>query len=401
MLDRKEIEYLHYLVDNKNETWQEITNKMTYKFNKTFNVNSLKSYVNYRKREGKWENNSSKEMQDIEVKESYNDEGITTQVDFNAKMSFLNKKSKTPRDVLIYKGFSPDSWVITSTTSNEWITESKEGNLFNYQLKFTAKPKTGYDSKDVVEQLLKDVPKMELKQKIHGKRNLVIPLSDLHFPILTLDKAQEYLTDVVELIQKGYNTIVLESLGDIFHSNAMKSSQTIKGTQLEDVDMVSAIEYAKKFFGLIIEVALQYSNEVRIEFAEGNHSAMEYMFLTYLEARYPQAKVNKHNKARIAYKLGNVGIMLTHGHMGKKKDYPMLFATEFKDVWASSSWLECHQGHYHTMEAQNVNGVIHRQLGTIKPNDSYEEENGFTMNYKSTQAFEYSDDKLKTIYELG
>ncbi|MEK2500370.1 helix-turn-helix domain-containing protein, partial [Tetragenococcus halophilus] len=287
-------------------------------------------------------------------------------------------------------------------TSNVWEQNSSSDGLVQlYQSKIVVKPKQGFNAKDVAEELLKDVPKVELKQKIHGRRNLVLPLSDLHFPILTIDKAQDYLADATDLIQKGYNIIVIESLGDIFHSNAMKSSQTIRGTQLEDVDMVSAIEYAKQFFSIVIETALQYSNEVRIEFAEGNHSAMEYMFLTYLEARYPQAKVNKHNKARIAYKLGNVGIMLTHGHMGKKKDYPMLFATEFKDVWASSSWLECHQGHYHTMEAQNVNGVIHRQLGTIKPNDSYEEENGFTMNYKSTQVFEYSDDKLKTIYELG
>ncbi|MCO8298655.1 helix-turn-helix domain-containing protein [Tetragenococcus halophilus] len=393
--NNEEINYLTYLVNETSTTWPQRAQLMSDKFNKEYNVNSIKSYVNHRKRSDAWDYQKGKSAIKTEVKGN----GEQTS---EIKLRMTAEQAKDPDYVLKAHGYGSQDWEIVKLTSNVWEQNSSSDGLVQlYQSKIVVKPKQGFNAKDVVEQLLKDVPKMELKQKIHGKRNLVIPLSDLHFPILTLDKAQEYLTDVVELIQKGYNTIVLESLGDIFHSNAMKSSQTIKGTQLEDVDMVSAIEYAKKFFGLIIEVALQYSNEVRIEFAEGNHSAMEYMFLTYLEARYPQAKVNKHNKARIAYKLGNVGIMLTHGHMGKKKDYPMLFATEFKDVWASSSWLECHQGHYHTMEAQNVNGVIHRQLGTIKPNDSYEEENGFTMNYKSTQAFEYSDDKLKTIYELG
>ncbi|HBA0840812.1 TPA: hypothetical protein J8Y06_002994 [Enterococcus faecium] len=165
--------------------------------------------------------------------------------------------------------------------------------------------------------------------------------------------------------------------------------------------MVEAIELAKTFFITLIDESLRKSSEVRIEFASGNHSDFEYLFLMYLETLYPQVTVNKHNLPRIAYQLDNVGIMLTHGHFGKKGDYPMLFATEFRDVWSKSTWLEIHQGHYHSMEAQNLKGVIHRQLGTIKPNDQYESENGYTMNYKSTQAFEYSADKLKVIYELG
>lgn len=393
--NNEEINYLTYLVNETSTTWPQRAQLMLDKFNKEYNVNSIKSYVNHRKRSDAWDYQKGKPAIKTEVKGN----GEQTS---EIKLRMTAEQAKDPDYVLKAHGYDSQNWEIVKLTSNVWEQNSSSDGLVQlYQSKIVVKPKQGFNAKDVAEELLKDVPKMELKQKIHGKKNLVLPLSDLHFPILTIDKAQDYLADATDLIQKGYNTIVLESLGDIFHSNAMKSSQTIKGTQLEDVDMVSAIEYAKKFFGLIIEVALQYSNEVRIEFAEGNHSAMEYMFLTYLEARYPQAKVNKHNKARIAYKLGNVGIMLTHGHMAKKKDYPMLFATEFKDVWASSNWLELHQGHYHTMEAQNVNGVIHRQLGTIKPNDSYEEENGFTMNYKSTQAFEYSDDKLKTIYELG
>ena len=391
----KEINYLTYLVNETSTTWPQRAQLMSDKFNKEYNINSIKSYVNHRKRSNAWDYQKGKPAIKTEVKGN----GEQTS---EIKLRMTAEQAKDPDYVLQAHGYDSQNWEIVKLTSNVWEQNNKQDGLVQlYQSKIVVKPKQGFNAKDVVEQLLKDVPKVELKQKIHGRRNLVLPLSDLHFPILTMDKVWGYLADAVGIIQQGYGVIVIESLGDIFHSNAMKSSQTIKGTQLEDVDMVQAIEYAKQFFSVLIDNALMSSNEVRVEFAEGNHSAMEYMFLTYLEARYPQAKVNKHNKARIAYKLGNVGIMLTHGHMAKKKDYPMLFATEHKDVWASSSWLEIHQGHYHTMEAQNVNGVIHRQLGTIKPNDSYEEENGFTMNYKSTQAFEYSDDKLKTIYELG
>lgn len=393
--NNEEINYLTYLVNETSTTWPQRAQLMSDKFNKEYNVNSIKSYVNHRKRSDAWDYQKGKSAIKTEVKGN----GEQTS---EIKLRMTAEQAKDPDYVLQAHGYDSQDWEIVKLTSNVWEQNSSSDGLVQlYQSKIVVKPKQGFNTKDVVEQLLKDVPKVELKQKIHGRRNLVLPLSDLHFPILTMDKVWGYLADAVGIIQQGYGVIVIESLGDIFHSNAMKSSQTIKGTQLEDVDMVSAIEYAKQFFSVLIDNALMSSNEVRFEFAEGNHSAMEYMFLTYLEARYPQLRVNKHNKARVAYQIGNVGIMLTHGHMAKKKDYPMLFATEFKDVWASSNWLEIHQGHYHTMEAQNVNGVIHRQLGTIKPNDQYEEENGFTMNYKSTQAFEYSEDKLKTIYELG
>lgn len=337
----------------------------------------------------------------IKVNERHNPDGTISQAEFEVKMAFYQKRSKTPKDILLYKGYDPDEWEISQVTTNEWTTTTSDTQKWNQQLKFVVKPKTNTSIKDLATKLLQSVEPAFVKPTIKGKRNLVIPLADLHFPILSERKFETYLSDVLAIINKGYKTIVIEVLGDIFHSNAMKASQTIKGTQLEDVDMVEAIELAKTFFITLIDESLRKSSEVRIEFASGNHSDFEYLFLMYLETLYPQVTVNKHNLPRIAYQLDNVGIMLTHGHFGKKGDYPMLFATEFRDVWSKSSWLEIHQGHYHSMEAQNLKGVIHRQLGTIKPNDQYESENGYTMNYKSTQAFEYSADKLKVIYELG
>jgi len=318
------------------------------------------------------------------------------------KVRMTEEQSKNPDYVLQAHGYSPDSWELIQATNNIWEQNNREDGLIQlYQSKIVVRPRVAVSIETIAAKLLQSTKPIKIQPIIKGERNLVIPLADLHFPILTERKFESYLSDVLAMINKGYKTIVFEVLGDIFHSNAMKSSQTIRGTQLEDVDMVEAIELAKAFFIVLIDESLRKSSEVRIEFASGNHSDFEYLFLMYLETLYPQVTVNKHNQPRIAYQLDNVGIMLTHGHFGKKGDYPMLFATEFRDVWSKSSWLEIHQGHYHSMEAQNLKGVIHRQLGTIKPNDQYESENGYTMNYKSTQAFEYSADKLKVIYELG
>lgn len=343
----------------------------------------------------KQEDKSKKNVVSTEIKS----DGTQTNL---IKLRMTEEQLKNPDYVLQAHGYDPENWELVQATNNIWEQNNQlDGLIQLYQSKIVVKPRAAVSIQALATKLLQSTKPITIHPIIKGKCNLVIPLADLHFPILSERKFETYLSDVFAIINKGYKTIVIEVLGDIFHSNAMKASQTIKGTQLEDVDMVEAIELAKKFFISLIDESLRKSSEVRIEFASGNHSDFEYLFLMYLETLYPQVSVNKHNLPRIAYQLDNVGIMLTHGHFGKKGDYPMLFATEFRDVWSKSSWLEIHQGHYHSMEAQNLKGVIHRQLGTIKPNDQYESENGYTMNYKSTQAFEYSADKLKVIYELG
>jgi len=393
----QEIDRLKELI-NEDYTNKKIAIILSNEYGREFTKISVKSK---RQRLNKATPPRAVDGQSINENKRYNIDGTISQAEFDVKMAFYQKDSKTPEDILKYKGYDPDEWEISQVTTNEWTTTTADIQKWNQQLKFVVKPKTNTSIKDLATKLLQSVEPAFVKPTIKGKCNLVIPLADLHFPILSELKFEAYLSDVLAIINKGYKTIVIEVLGDIFHSNAMKASQTIKGTQLEDVDMVEAIELAKTFFITLIDESLRKSSEVRIEFASGNHSDFEYLFLMYLETLYPQVTVNKHNLPRIAYQLDNVGIMLTHGHFGKKGDYPMLFATEFRDVWSKSSWLEIHQGHYHSMEAQNLKGVIHRQLGTIKPNDQYESENGYTMNYKSTQAFEYSADKLKVIYELG
>lgn len=324
-----------------------------------------------------------------------NKKGIT---ESSTVIAMQEGADKDERYILKAHGFDPERFELLSVTNNFWQQNNTQDGLVNlYQSKIKVKP-TAKINFDVY---LKEIESVRVKRKRSGLRNLVIPLADMHFPINTTETLEDYIRDVREVIENGYDTIVVELLGDMFHSNAMRKTQTIKGTELETVDMEFAIEEARRFFHKLLIICIQNANNVRIEFAAGNHSDFDYMFLLYLEARYEQLEVNRHNKPRIAYQLGNVGIMLTHGHFGKKSDYPILFATEFKDVWASSTWLEVHQGHKHTMEAQNVQGVIHRQLGVLKANDIYEQDNGYTMNYKSTQAFEYDNDKLRVVYELG
>lgn len=324
-----------------------------------------------------------------------NKDGSTTSTTTIENMN--REKAKDVDFVLRAHGFDPEDWDIVSAKSNFWQQNSVEKGLIDLcQSKITVKPKSDDEltPQDIANLFKADIKPYTVKQVARDTHNLVVPLPDLHFGITTMLDVKGHLDRLLELINKGYKTIVIEQLGDLFHSSQMWSSQTLKGTLLDEVNMVQAVEDAKQFFDVLVTVALKNSTTVHIKQMAGNHSAnLEYMFMEYLKAKYPQAVIKNNIKFRDAYLLDNVGIMLAHGDLAPK-NLPMLMANEFGGVWSLSHSREIHKGHFHNEKTVDNGGVISRQLGTVKPNDKYEIMNGWTLSKKELYALEYDSDKL-------
>lgn len=339
------------------------------------------------------QNNPHDKAEDVD-KKSYREDGsissfIRTKLD--------SKQTFSQSELLELHGLDPSEFKVKTITSNEWsVTAGTGEKYYNFQSKILAEPMTAKDIsfEQIVSILTNDIKPMTIELLGAGDTNLVIQLADLHFGVTKIDMTKEKLAKLIDRIDYGYQTIVIEQLGDLFHSSQMKSSQTLKGTLLDDVDMAQAIEDAKTFFHAIITVCLEKAEKVVIEHAGGNHSDnIEYMFLNYLEAKYPQVEVNYHNDTRRAYKLGNVGIMISHGDTVALNKLPMLFANEYKLLWADSTVCEVHTAHKHNKYVeQEIDGVVLRQAPTIKPNDLYEIRNGWTTNRKIIQVIEYDED---------
>lgn len=391
---REEHAYLKQLVDNsKRKQWSKFADEMHKAFNQPYNREQVRSYWRTKIR-----------GTETPVLPDYN-ETVEILGNGSVKSDKLVKLSleqaKDEHALLEAHGFDPSEWQITNAKSSQWNHSNKEhGTSVMYSSKITVKPKmTEQTEQDILDTLGQTVKPVELPIQYIGDNNLVIALADLHFGVTKIEHTLEKLDEIRSIIGNGYKTIVIEQLGDLFHSSQMKSSQTLKGTLLEDVDMVQAVEDAKTFFDVIVVEALKYAKEVRVEHAGGNHSDnLEYMFLLYLETKYPDLIVNRHNDTRSAYLLDNVGIMITHGDKAKNK-LPGLFAHEFKLIWAQSETMEIHTGHYHTQE-KDMDGVIVRQMGTVKPNDDYEIVNGWVTNKKVIQLIEYDSERAKIIYEV-
>lgn len=312
-------------------------------------------------------------------------------------LQMTSEQAKDPDFVLRAHGFDPTEWDIISARNNFWQQNSQENGLIDlYQSKITVKPKSDDEltPQDIANLFKADIKPYTIKQVARDTNNLVVPLPDLHFGITTMLDVKGHLDRLLELINKGYKTIVIEQLGDLFHSSQMWSSQTLKGTLLDEVNMVQAVEDAKQFFDVLVTASLKNSTTLHIKQMAGNHSGnMEYMFMEYLKAKYPQVVIKNNIQFRDAYLLDNVGIMLAHGDLAPK-NLPMLFANEFGGAWSLSHSREIHKGHFHKEKTVDEGGVISRQLGTVKPNDNYEIMNGWTLSKKELYALEYDSDKL-------
>jgi len=118
-----------------------------------------------------------------------------------------------------------------------------------------------------------------------------------------------------------------------------------------------------------------------------------------IKAKYPQLSVFNPGSYRQVFMYGKVAIMMAHGDTARNK-LSQLFASEYPEAWYRSVWRETHMGHLHSEVVKDENGAIHREFGTPKPNDSYEQKNGFTMNSKTMKALEYDEDGLLAEYTI-
>ncbi|MHA5133432.1 hypothetical protein R5P91_08700 [Oenococcus oeni] len=375
------------------------------KLNKEFNISVSASSVNHALldyRRGKYHFNDEKKSKDRELKNKIriNEDG-SEESTILIKMTEAQTKSK--EFVLKAHGFNPSEWSIVNVVNNLWQQHSiQDGTVDLYQSKIIVKPKTGLSLEEQLAFLTENVKPLQLPdvKRSLSTGNLVIPLADMHWGIMTFNDYLPILKRLVEIIKQGYNRIVIEQLGDYYHSDQINSSQTVKATQLNEVDMPKAIQDGEKFMFTLIETAYQYCNHLSVKYVGGNHSYdLEYMFEELLRLKYPQVDVDINNGYRDAYLLDQVGIIISHGDKALNK-IPMLFASEFSDVWAKANYRESHNGHYHFSKDIDSNGVVNRQIPVFKKGDSYEYENGLTMSAKRMEAFEYYPDGPKAVYYI-
>lgn len=318
-------------------------------------------------------------------------------------MRLKHEPDKSPRTMMILTGYDPDKFELISSQYKVYEQHSTEdGTVPQYSITVKVRPKA-----DISVLELTNIINHEVKQKCLErtsatlKHMLVVPLYDLHFGINNYDNMKPYLEKIQTIIQAhSLQKIVIELGGDLLHSDYLRTTKTVKGTQLDHIDSIQAWKDAANFVKDIIESAIGNSEITELRAIGGNHDFdMQWAFVEMIKARYPQLLVVNPGTYRQVFTYGHVSIMMAHGDTAKAK-LSQLFANEYPTEWSKSVWRETHWGHFHTETVKDDGGTIQRQFGTPKPADGYEIKNGYTMNQHILKVLEYDENGLLAEYTL-
>jgi hypothetical protein len=266
---------------------------------------------------------------------------------------------------------------------------------------------------------LKDEAKNEIK-RIPSKPSpvnetglmLEVSLFDVHFGKLAwpsetgsvpydLKVAQAmFIRAIDKLIERSrhykYELILFPIGNDLLHANDV-DSKTIHGTVVDSEGRFQKTYWTvRKTLVEAIE-KLKELGPVKVVTCAGNHDKTAVWTLAdSLECWFhsdPDVSFDNSPVYRKYQEWGKVGLLFTHGDLGHREDYPLLFATEQPELFGRTKFREVHTGHLHTTKNQEFHGVRVRILGALTPADEWHASNGYVGNLRTAEAFVWSKDE--------
>lgn len=248
------------------------------------------------------------------------------------------------------------------------------------------------------------------KYTFENKRNenssgmLEIPLFDMHWGISYRADYEQTLRDLVLLIRSKYwDRIEIPFGQDYFHNDSIINGQTTKGTAVQKVDTVKAVQDGKNFMFNLIEECLEHSKHVHVTYSPGNHDySLSWMFAEVLLERYGPNVVDDSIQNRKIITYGDNAIMVTHGASKRAKnpkDLALVFISKFSEL-SNFKNKEVHAGHLHAETATDVYGVMVRRLSTRASEDDWSDMEDFVGSNKRFMLFEWTLNELKSIHYI-
>lgn len=388
----------NFLIDLRTSgkyTWKQIAEKMTAKFPHRYNGEQCRSHWRQNRHTIKIDDPKAKYGREFKrLKDG------TFEVDELIEIS--REQEKDEEYILRAHGYNPDRWVIVEHRLSEWQHHNRDDGTINLRAsRIRVKPKENeFDWKKFLE-TVKDVPKVTIRPKsIKRKADyLLLPLFDMHFGISDYKYYMSTQAKILDKLENDYKKVTLIFGQDAFHNDDFHG-RTTKGTQIQKVDMIQAWEDAKLFFEPIIKKALERS-EVEIFYSKGNHSeTVEWAFVQYLKARYPQCKYDDSLKERKVTMLGKNFIGMNHGDKKNEKRLPENFATEFPLEWANATTRTVFTGHRHAELVEDAGGILVRRMPTKNITDDWHDDMGYTTAHKRFQIHEYDEEGQIALYYI-
>lgn len=351
--------------------------------------------------------------------------------------SITTTEAQALDDLMNTLGIDQDLWEVKRVNAGRWDSYAKisdeNGDRIEVVPLFkisTIIERSGRNTvlKNLLEGILKDIKKHSpvVKKKeyppTHNKTMQMISLFDMHFGKMAWheETGEEYNTDIAaEIFDKAIDyhikygavyepSVYLLPIGNDFFNIDNSRNMTTSGTP-QDVDMRWKQVFRKGRESVVRAIdKLSQHAKVHVVVVPGNHDTEASWWLgeTLMSWYHNNDNVYIDNSARErkVFRYGDNAIGFLHGHKGKIKEYPMAFATAFREEWASAKHREIVHGHYHkytemlTTPISEEYGVRIRCIPSLSASDAWHDKMGYTAKRTGLSIiYDYHDGAVATL----
>lgn len=340
---------------------------------------------------------------------------------------------RTLADLVRVCEIDTSEWIVERWIANKWEMGAKDndGNIVTtplYQVKaWLVRNKAVIQARTEIAALIADakagmpkLPPMPAVKRAASGLMLEINVADLHVGKLgwgaetghgnydsrEAEREHDHAVETLLARCQGYTfeRILIVLGNDLIHVDG-RANATTAGTQ-QDTDS----RYYKLFLSVrrmatrMIDRCRARAAHVDVAMVPGNHDRDSVWHLgdslACLYEQIPSVTIDNAPTQRKYIEFGKVMLLLTHGHLGKRDDYPLLMATEQPAMFGRTLYREAHTGHLHQTRVQEHHGVRVRILPALSGVDAWHAENGYVGNIRAAEAFVWSKDEglVSTVY---
>jgi hypothetical protein len=175
----------------------------------------------------------------------------------------------------------------------------------------------------------------------------------------------------------------VNQLGDFLHYDSAIAPVTPMHGHVLDSDgrFSKMVSTAVRILRRVIDLALAKHEKVVVLLAEGNHDVASSVWLRVMfRALYenePRVEVIDSELPYYCHRHGKTMLAFHHGHLKKNDQLPILFASQFPEVWGATSKRYAHCGHRHHAEEKEHSGMTVIQHPTLAARDAYAARGGW------------------------
>ena len=352
-----------------------------------------------------------------EVVEAYIKYGSANKVaiELNCNRRGIDKMIKRIKRLAALQGYSPDH-DMTRTVPDGFTVKgvstyyNKDGKPTGQWVKSRADDDRRAEIiKEAFAAMAEELPRLEPIRYVGIGNDALLnqyTITDFHLGMLAWHKeggadwdikiAEKTLIDCFKyMVQSSPNakTGFICQLGDFLHSDGLMPVTPTSGHVLDqDGRFSKMVQSAIKLLRAVVDIALTKHEHVYVLMAEGNHDLASSVWLRVMfQALYenePRITVIDSELPYYTHRHGNTMLAFHHGHLSRNDSLPLLFASQYPEIWGATKKRYCHTGHRHHVEEKEHSGMTVIQHATLSARDAYAARGGW-ISERQAQSITY------------